>query len=474
MKNVPLKKTVSVVGLAIALALGNTADANIQQQVNAMFNSMINVTAPGAYKTASMGVVTGGNIVIRNRITTITPIHITPPSAKGGCGGINMYMGSFSFINAEEFIGLMRNIAANAVGVASAFAFNLAIEAMDSMTSGVITKLRDAMQLMNQAMLNSCNIATGVVSGTYDAFKESRDLKAAAKGVAENIVDDMFASRRSNSGGNPVQRLISAGKASPCSDTGNILWCAMQKTNFTNQFLYGSQENAELIMSMVGSYIIGTGSDSEGKETFIPKAIPPLPNIDLALLVEGSSGAAASGLQIYECDLPDCVEPQQKAVGELQGLASKIVQSIRTANLFERIKAGQQVSDAEQNAHDWLFSSDVGGFARRLIDLHNPDVAYEYVNRHSKAIALNTLKALLTSQIAIVRGGLKDLEMIDREKVEADLDRFERNLHMEADALLRTRYASTDPVGDYIKLRDAAKQRDSSTVSHGTNLTGTN
>ncbi len=84
MKNVPLKKTVSVVGLAIALALGNTADANIQQQVNAMFNSMINVTAPGAYKTASMGVVTGGNIVIRNRITTITPIHITPPSVKGG------------------------------------------------------------------------------------------------------------------------------------------------------------------------------------------------------------------------------------------------------------------------------------------------------------------------------------------------------------------------------------------------------
>src|SRR5690606_35573568 len=64
--------------------------------------------------------------------------------------------------------------------------------------------------------------------------------------------------------------------------------------------------------------------------------------------------------------------------------------------------------------------------------------------------------------------------MIDREKVEADLDRFVRNLHMEADALLRTRYASTDPVGDYIKLRDAAIQRDSSTVSHGTNLTGTN
>ncbi|MBO1928812.1 conjugal transfer protein TraH [Providencia rettgeri] len=72
--------------------------------------------------------------MVRNQLRTLTPVNVTLPKASGGCAGIDFFAGSFSFINTEEFIQLLRNIAANSVGLA----FQLAINAMDAVLGGVI------------------------------------------------------------------------------------------------------------------------------------------------------------------------------------------------------------------------------------------------------------------------------------------------------------------------------------------------
>ena len=160
------------IALAVALfVLPLAAQANIQQQVNEMFSGMINVTNPGAYRTATRGVVTGGSVVLRNRISTANLISITPPSAKGGCGGINLYSGSFSFINGEEFVALMRNVASNAAGIVSGFAFELALDAMDAQTGGVIRNLANKIQSLNQMFSNSCQLASGLVTNAKKAYE---------------------------------------------------------------------------------------------------------------------------------------------------------------------------------------------------------------------------------------------------------------------------------------------------------------
>ncbi|MDN4704685.1 conjugal transfer protein TraH [Vibrio parahaemolyticus] len=41
-------------------------------------------------------------------------VSFTPPSWKAGCGGVDMFGGSFSFINAEQLVTMMRAVAANA------------------------------------------------------------------------------------------------------------------------------------------------------------------------------------------------------------------------------------------------------------------------------------------------------------------------------------------------------------------------
>ena len=453
---------------ALAMTITGTATANIQQQVNAMFNSMVNVTAPGAYETATAGVITGGNIALRNRISTVSLVHFTPPSAKGGCGGINMYMGSFSFINAEEFIGLMRNIASNAAGVASAFAFNMALEAIDSQTSGVITKLRDGMQAMNEAMLNSCQIASGIVTESAKALQENRDLSSAVKGVASNVASDFFGSKRV-SGESPAQRIYENGAADLCADMGNILWCAMQKSQFNSQYLYGSQENAEFMMSLTGSYLVSYATDSEGGKNFTTSPIVPLDDATLEIFVEGTT----EPITVYSCD-EDCLNPSTQTISGIDGLAKKIIESVRASNLFERIQAGDELTTAEKQSNAWLFSSRIGSLTYSIIHLAGPEAAYAYLSKHINIIALEASLNLIKGQLTVVSRGVAEMQMADAQKLKDDIDDRIRILFDEARVLTQTKYSASDPIGDFAKIQQISTQRDSGRVNNGANINGSN
>lgn len=45
-------------------------------------------------------------------------VNLTPPTLRAGCGGIDAYGGSFTFINEEQFRQMLRQIGANALGYA--------------------------------------------------------------------------------------------------------------------------------------------------------------------------------------------------------------------------------------------------------------------------------------------------------------------------------------------------------------------
>ena len=125
-----IKTAASFIMASALFASAATAHADVQSQLNTMFNNMSNTTAPGAYETASRGVLTGGSFRARNQIATTPLVSFRPPSVQAGCGGIDMFAGSFSYINAAQFVQTLRSVASNAVGVASGYAFKLALKTM--------------------------------------------------------------------------------------------------------------------------------------------------------------------------------------------------------------------------------------------------------------------------------------------------------------------------------------------------------
>lgn len=116
-------------GLIFALVvtlLPAAARADLQGELEQMFGALSNTTPPGVWETQRRGVISGGSLTTRNRIMQENLVSFAPPRFEAGCGGIDLFGGSFSFINADQFVQLLRSIASNASG----YAFQIALDAM--------------------------------------------------------------------------------------------------------------------------------------------------------------------------------------------------------------------------------------------------------------------------------------------------------------------------------------------------------
>ncbi len=126
----------------------------------------INVTEPGAYDAQTRGFIVGGSLSARVPRNTLQPITWKEPYIKAGCGGIDIFGGSFSFINAEQFVKFLKAIGQNALG----YAFSLGLEAICPTCNSVINRLRQFMNDLNKYGMDSCMAAKALVNTAGDAL----------------------------------------------------------------------------------------------------------------------------------------------------------------------------------------------------------------------------------------------------------------------------------------------------------------
>jgi conjugative transfer pilus assembly protein TraH len=67
-----------------------------------------------------------------------------------GCGGIDLFAGSFSFINEAQFVALLKNIGQNALG----YFFQLALKSMAPEIAVTLEWLQDQAQKINALNVN--------------------------------------------------------------------------------------------------------------------------------------------------------------------------------------------------------------------------------------------------------------------------------------------------------------------------------
>src|SRR3546814_6867160 len=111
-----LRSTCAWAGLAATanLAVAGTARADVGAEMNRFFSDAggaANVTGPSAYEGQSAGYYSLGNVWTRFPQKSVQPFNLQLPSARAGCGGIDLFSGSFSFRSEEhtsELQSLMR------------------------------------------------------------------------------------------------------------------------------------------------------------------------------------------------------------------------------------------------------------------------------------------------------------------------------------------------------------------------------
>ena len=251
-----LRRAVVVALCCAALAVGPEPlrAGDLNAEVNNMFNSLGaigNYTAPGAFRGQTFNTYTGGSLFMRapNKVYQLAAIQF--PSARAGCGGIDVFGGSFSHISAAEFKNMLRNITAALPGIA----FQLALESVSPLLGGLTKWAKGLETWINNARINSCETAKAIVSTAAEAAGFSSQEACSDLAIEMGLETDRDAARRRCATDRPgiLATARSSGDANirnKAPFVGNLTWKALQRTG-----TYLDDQERELIMSIVGTVI---------------------------------------------------------------------------------------------------------------------------------------------------------------------------------------------------------------------------
>lgn len=298
-----LKKLVSTLAVCAALAAPGPSHAqSIGSDLKDFWERTgggVNVTRPQAYQGQMGGYVTLGSLYLRTKPRNTGMMQIQLPSVRAGCGGIDIFGGSFSFISKEEMIYLMEGIMQNA----ASFAFELALESLSPAVAEQVSKLRDLLQNVNAMNINSCEAGQMLVGSLWPKMDgASQHICQTVGGMNGKFADAV--ARRHGCGVEGKQNATLAGADGTLKDQVpiniNYAWRAVKK----NGFLSSNPAVGELFMSLTGTIItVGAANDDEGPRhrTIAPRAYTPEM---LQALVEGGT------VPVLKCnERNDCLNP---------------------------------------------------------------------------------------------------------------------------------------------------------------------
>jgi conjugative transfer pilus assembly protein TraH len=300
------------VSIATAPTLARPADLNAEMQ--AMFNdlgAMGNVTAPGAFRGQAMNLYTGGSLMMRSPGRNYSLADVQLPSLRAGCGGIDLFGGSFSFINKQQFVALLRNIGSNAVG----YAFKLALQTISPDIDKLLTELHDQINKINTMNINSCEAAQALVNGAVGEYDNSVMSGCANISQYLGTVADRADARFTCATNAPAIVKTAASSSDPNVRNitfvkGNVVWTALNRIAGSI-----SQAEKELIMSVIGTVVLYAPRD-DGSGAMARYFEPTIAGLrDLLLGREASPQAGNVEIDVYACDEPaECLNPRRTRV----------------------------------------------------------------------------------------------------------------------------------------------------------------
>ena len=325
------KLRTAALALAATSLVTTSLHANVGDSMDRFMNDMggaANVTGPSAFQGQSAGYYSLGNIWTRFPQKTTNIANLQLPKARAGCGGIDIFAGSFSFINASEMVALLKAVANNAVG----FAFSLAIDTVCPECSKIMQEFAQKAQLMNNLSINSCEMAQGLVGGIWPKGDLADKAICEAIGNSEGIFSD-YAAAKHGCGTRGQRSSTNSGAGANYADVNpaiarNYTWHVLKKSAFFTPNGSFDRELAEYAMTLIGTVIYVPPKDDEpGK--FVPFAGDASSTLVTALL-DGTSSVT-----MLKCDTSEkCLNPttQTMSISSAQALKPRVRAMIESMN----------------------------------------------------------------------------------------------------------------------------------------------
>jgi len=324
-----------LVGVGFGLFVG-AVSADMNGDMNHFFDKLgfdSNTTTPGVWQGQAAGYASGGSLYARTGVRQVQLVSMTLPDINAGCGGIDAYLGSFSFINGEQLQRFVKQIMSNSAG----YFFDLALQT----TVPELKDAKDFIQKMasdvNSMNMSSCQAAQGIVGGLFPRTQVYQSKICQDIAGQSNIFADWAASRQGcGVGGKMDSVLDKAGEKDKerISKNINIMWDALSK----NHMFSGNKELKEFVMTLTGSLVFGPNGE------ITPLAPKTTDQSILHALMDGGTA------RIYHCndsdkclkvvaDSPVTISPERALKGQILEMLISIKSKARDdAPLTEKEK----------------------------------------------------------------------------------------------------------------------------------------
>jgi len=296
--------------IIISLGLSNNCFAGLNEDLNSYFDGLgfsKNFTSPHAYHGQQAGYYSGGSAFMRSAVQDVQIVQVEMPSFRAGCSGIDVFTGGLSHINNEQIVKTLKLI----MNSSGTYAFSLAMETATPALANVMKYWNDIANKANQANINSCEAAEGLVGGMWPRMQGSQQKICQDMGSKDGIFNDWAAAKQKCTTGKEFSNTMNRARNNPqyqgrIFDSGNVVWRAIRK----NGFLKNDDELAEFFMSMTGTVIVSRDLKDDDSPVMISPLVPSLMDREnnnlIKVLMEGGE------VTLYRCDTKDddgCLHP---------------------------------------------------------------------------------------------------------------------------------------------------------------------
>lgn len=422
-------KTAQAVFSSALLMLALPASADVNSDMNSFFNKLgfdSNTSQPQVWQGQAAGYASGGSLYARTQVKTIQLVSMTLPDLNAGCGGIDAYLGSFSYINSEQLQRFAKQIMSNSAG----YFFDLALQT----TVPEIKTAKDFLQKMasdiNSTNLSSCQAAQGIVGGLFPRTQVSQQKVCQDISGESNLFADWAASRQGCTVGgsmDSVRDKASDKNKERITKNINVIWSALGK----NRMFDGNKELKEFIMTLVGTMVF----DENGNITPLPAR-----TTDRDLIRAMMEGGTA---QVYHCNDSDkCLKVVANAtvtISERNALKNQIKDIL--SSIQNKAVTDQKLTEKEKG---FITSTTIPVF-KYLVDPQmlgvSNSLVYQLTDYIGYDILLQYIQELVQQARAMVATGNYDQAVIDSinnnlNEASRQIASFQAQVQVQQDALL--------------------------------------
>jgi conjugative transfer pilus assembly protein TraH len=400
--NTFMRKAVSVaVAFSVMLIPVASYPADFMDNFFSSGGAQYNVTPAGVYQGNSLNVITGGGIVYKAPQRNFQPYYFTPPSLKAGCGGIDVFLGSFGLPSKSEFVAFMRNIGQNLPGLA----FKLALQELSPDFQAMMEQIRASLQKYTQDYTDSCKDARKILDGTgASAWLIAQGEKAKnALRSSGGSGDQSSADEQTKADFKAVEDNVPDAVLTDPSDGTNKTFTKMVEVNLTwyalNSGKLKDMDDAEkeFFMSIMGSTIYRKTGDTADSGV-IPIQIGG--GIPATVLLGKYDDTKIENLELWTCDTTEkCISPTK--VTDTTGI---VPMSAKMYNIAKKVRDSVMARSVNYASSDLVFLqsassvpllklimmttySKYSAFSEDMLIVWSEVAAYEMVTRYLEDVA---------------------------------------------------------------------------------------